>query len=68
MSHNFRRRARSTGHVGLGDTCDLNLAGYIVYYGYASGHYEAAVDVGMQTTTTFLDLAEAQAYYFAVAS
>ena len=50
------------------DTCDPNLAGYIVYYGYASGHYEGAVDVDMQITSTFLDLAEAQAYYFAVAS
>jgi hypothetical protein len=24
---------------------DPNVAGYIVYYGYASGHYEGAVDV-----------------------
>jgi hypothetical protein len=50
------------------DTRDQNLADYIVYYGYANGHYEGSVGVGMQTTPTFLDLEEAQAYYFALAS
>jgi hypothetical protein len=50
------------------DTCDPTLASYIVYYGCASGHYERTVDVGMQTTSTLLDLGEAQTYYFAVAS
>ncbi len=47
---------------------DSNVAGYMVYYGYASGHYEGAVDVGMQTTSTLLDLEEGQAYYFTVGS
>jgi hypothetical protein len=47
---------------------DTNVAGYIVYYGYASGHYEGSVDVGMQTASTLLDLEEGQAYYFVVAS
>jgi hypothetical protein len=42
--------------------------GYIANYGYASADYEGAVDIGMQATSTFLDLAEEQAHYFAMAS
>jgi hypothetical protein len=47
---------------------DPNVAGHMVYYGYTSGHYEGVVDVGMQTTSTILDLEEGQAYYFVVAT
>jgi hypothetical protein len=47
---------------------DTNVAGYIVYYGYASGQNEGSVDVSMQTTSALLDLEEGQAYYFVVAS
>ncbi|MBW2410811.1 MAG: fibronectin type III domain-containing protein [Deltaproteobacteria bacterium] len=45
---------------------DEELAGYIVYYGTASGHYRYDVDIGDQTSCTISGLAEGTRYYFAV--
>ena len=45
---------------------DEDLAGYIVYYGTASGHYRYDVDIGDQTSCTISGLAEGTRYYFAV--
>lgn len=45
---------------------DPAVAGYILYYGSASGEYEGAIDVGLQSTYTLTDLEDGQSYYFAV--
>jgi hypothetical protein len=42
------------------------LAGYKVYYGYASRQYSMNVNVGTSTTADFSSLKDAQKYYFAV--
>lgn len=42
------------------------LAGYKVYYGYASGQYNTNVNVGNSTTAALSDLKSVQIYYFAV--
>ena len=42
-----------------------DLAGYVVYYGTASGVYTVNVDVGNQTSWQ-VDLVTGQSYYFAV--
>src|SRR5262245_52719493 len=42
------------------------LAGYKVYYGYASRQYGTNVNVGISTTAAFSNLRDAQIYYFAV--
>jgi Malectin domain/Bacterial TSP3 repeat/Fibronectin type III domain len=42
------------------------LAGYKVYYGYASRQYSMNVNAGMSTTAAFSNLKDAQMYYFAV--
>jgi hypothetical protein len=44
------------------------VAGYVLYYGSASGQYEGAIDVGMQLTYTLTDLEDGKAYYFAIAA
>jgi hypothetical protein len=45
---------------------DPQLAGYKVYYGYASRQYSVTVNVGTSTTAAFSSLRDAQNYYFAV--
>jgi malectin (di-glucose binding ER protein)/thrombospondin type 3 repeat protein len=44
---------------------DADLAGYKLYYGYASGQYSVNVNVGKYTTATLSGLDEAQVYYIA---
>ena len=44
---------------------DSNLAGYKVYYGYASGSYSFMVDVGNRTSLTISGLEAGRTYYFA---
>jgi hypothetical protein len=41
------------------------LAGYKIYYGYASGDYDTSIDVGNTTTFQITDLEYDQTYYFA---
>lgn len=43
-----------------------NLAGYMIYYGFASHSYDYVVNVRDQTTFTFSGLEEGHTYYFAV--
>jgi hypothetical protein len=45
---------------------DPAVAGYILYYGSASGQYEGAIDVGLQSSFTLTDLEDGKAYYFAI--
>lgn len=45
---------------------EVDLAGYIVYYGTASGVYTHEVDVKNTTTFVATDLAEGEEYYFVV--
>jgi hypothetical protein len=45
---------------------DASAAGYRIYYGSGSSGYEGVLEVGMDTTYTMTDLAEGQAYYFAL--
>jgi hypothetical protein len=45
---------------------ELDLAGYKLYYGTASGAYEFAIDVGNQTTYSISGFREGGDYYFAV--
>jgi hypothetical protein len=42
-----------------------NLAGYMLYYGYASGTYGVSVDVGDVTTAALSGLDGGRTYYFA---
>jgi hypothetical protein len=44
------------------------LAGYVLYYGWTSGAYEFAVNVGKQTSYTVDGLAAGETYYFAIAA
>ncbi|MDL1958268.1 MAG: hypothetical protein LWX01_00710 [Deltaproteobacteria bacterium] len=44
---------------------EQNLAGYKIYYGYASGDYDTSIDVGNTTTFQITDLEYDQTYYFA---
>jgi hypothetical protein len=43
-----------------------DLAGYKLYYGYASGNYSASIDVGNTTTAAFSGFDQPGMYYFAV--
>jgi len=43
-----------------------DLAGYFIYYGFATGEYDYVVDVGDQTTFTLSGLEDGHTYYFAV--
>ena len=45
---------------------DLDLAGYVVYYGTTSGVYSNSIDVGIETTATIGGLNVGQPYYFAL--
>src|SRR6266436_1919278 len=45
---------------------DPAVAGYMVYYGQASGNYTAKVDVGNQTSYSLTGLVEGNGYYYAV--
>jgi hypothetical protein len=45
---------------------ELDVAGYKMYYGYASGDYPVAIDVGTQTTYILSDLPDGETYYLAV--
>lgn len=45
---------------------DPSIAGYRIYYGSGSRGYEGVLDVGTETTYTLTELAEGQAYYFAL--
>jgi hypothetical protein len=45
---------------------DADLAGYKLYYGYASREYSVHVDVGKYITTEMSGLEDASIYYFAV--
>jgi hypothetical protein len=47
---------------------DSDLAGYRLYYGYASGQYSLSVDAGTSTTAALSDMDDAQIYFFAVAA
>src|SRR5262245_39959710 len=42
-----------------------NIAGYKLYYGLQSGHYQTAIPVGMATTYTVTNVSVGQTYYFA---
>ena len=42
-----------------------DLAGYKIYYGYASGDYDTSIDAGNTTTFQITDLEYDQTYYFA---
>jgi hypothetical protein len=44
---------------------EVDLAGYKIYYGYASGDYDTSIDVGNTTTFQITDLEYNQTYYFA---
>jgi len=43
-----------------------DLAGYMIYYGFATRSYDYVVDVGDQTTFTLSGLEDGYTYYFAV--
>jgi hypothetical protein len=45
---------------------DPDLAGYMIYYGFATRAYDYVVDVGDQTTFTLSGLEDGQTYYFAL--
>ena len=45
-----------------------NIAGYLVFYGEASGNYTSSADVGTNTTATLSGLTPGQTYYFATAA
>lgn len=42
------------------------VAGYMVYYGQASGSYASKVDAGMQTNLVLSNLVDGRTYYYAV--
>ncbi len=44
----------------------FGLAGYRLYYGWQSGHYQTVVPVGMATEYTVTNLSPGQTYYFAI--
>jgi hypothetical protein len=41
-----------------------DLAGYILYYSYASGSYSLSVDVGNSTNASLSGLDQGKTYYF----
>jgi hypothetical protein len=43
---------------------DPNLAGYVLYYGFASQSYSVSVDVGNDTTAALSGLEAGRTYYF----
>lgn len=45
---------------------DPDVAGYMIYYGFAARDYDYVVDVGDQTTFTLSGLKDGHTYYFAV--
>ena len=45
---------------------DPDVAGYMIYYGFATRAYDYVVDVGDQTTFTLSGLEDGHTYYFAV--
>ena len=45
---------------------DVNVTGYVVYYGTAAGSYSASIDVGNQTTAVVTGLTTGVTYYFVV--
>ncbi len=45
---------------------ETNLAGYVIYYGTASGQYSNSNNVGNVTNTTVSGLQEGRNYYFVV--
>lgn len=45
---------------------DPDLAGYMLYYGFATRAYDYVVDVGDQTTFTLSGLEDGHTYYFAL--
>ncbi len=48
------------------DTSSTTLAGYLVYYGTASGNYSKTVDVGNSNSVSIQALADNTTYYFVV--
>jgi chitinase len=42
-----------------------DLAGYVLYYGYAPGNYSLSLDVGNYTTAALSGLDQGKTYYFA---
>ena len=48
------------------ETSSGDIAGYKVYQGTSSRDYDATLDIGNWTSVTIVDLAEDEAYYFAV--
>jgi chitinase len=55
------------GHVTLAwnAVSAVDLAGYILYYGYAPGSYSLSVDAGNSTTAALSGLDQGRTYYFA---
>ena len=45
---------------------EMDLAGYRVYYGTSSGHYNSVVDLGKATKYNLCGLSEGETYYFTV--
>jgi hypothetical protein len=60
-----RLRARHEPRQADG-TLVSNVAGYKLYYGLQSGHYQTVVAVGLTTTYTVKNLSAGQTFYFAV--
>jgi hypothetical protein len=58
----------SAGQVTLAwdANTEPDLAGYMIYYGFATRAYDYVVDVGDQTTYTLSGLEDGHTYYFAV--
>lgn len=55
------------GQVTLAwDASSGPVAGYRLYYGQESGNYTSAIDAGIQTTYTVVDLQDGVRYYFAL--
>jgi hypothetical protein len=56
------------GDISLGWDPEDGVAGYVVYYGTASGNYGNEIDLGTNTTVDIDGLQAGQTYYFAIAS
>ena len=58
----------SASQITLGWDLDPGVAGYVIYYGTASGSYTTELDIGMNGTQTIISLQPGLTYYFAIAS
>ena len=59
-------RAAQSVTLGWDPSPSTNVAGYMVRYGRASGHYDEQLDVGTNTTAKVAGLDEGATYFFAV--